>query len=452
MPSGTARYNGMGGSFGALGADPSVMAFNPAGLGVYKSKQFSFTPSFKIVNTESSYLDSKYRDYDANYFDLNNLSFVQAIERKNDNIGMPYFVWGVSYNKLNKYDENISIGGTNPTSSLTDWFASRANGINYTNLSNEDPYYSHLAWETYLIDPADASGSRYVTAYDKYGENQSHRISKVGGHSEYNVAIAFNFIHKVFVGFDLGFQTVNYKQTIVTSEDRPGVTSGVKSFEFTDMVRTTGSGVNFKAGILYSPIEKIRFGASIQTPTSLKLKDRYSTSCVTNMIDSTMSCESPEGAYEYNVLTPFRANASFCYIPVENFSFNIDYDLASYKSIKMRSSDYDFAQETQNIIDNYGVGHCVKLGAEYRLGFLSFRLGGAFYSSPYNKKSVNKNYNTLLGSAGIGMNFNHFNFDVAYSYTGNSLVYYMYEGYVTSDASKISYNRHQVIFTLGFRW
>ena len=103
MPSGTARANGMAGSFGALGADPSVIGFNPASMGVYKSTQISFSPSFKINNTESSYLGSKNRDFSANYFDINEASFVQAIERKNDNVGLTYFIWGFSYNKLNKF-------------------------------------------------------------------------------------------------------------------------------------------------------------------------------------------------------------------------------------------------------------------------------------------------------------------------------------------------------------
>ena len=79
MPSGTARANGMAGSFGALGADPSVIGFNPASMGVYKTTQLSFSPSFKINNTESSYLGTKNSDYSANYFDINEASFVQSI-------------------------------------------------------------------------------------------------------------------------------------------------------------------------------------------------------------------------------------------------------------------------------------------------------------------------------------------------------------------------------------
>ena len=453
MPSGTARANGMAGSFGALGADPSVIGFNPASMGVYKTTQLSFSPSFKINNTESSYLGTKNRDYSANYFDINEASFVQAIERKNDNIGLTYFVWGFSYNKLNKFSENVGITGINDNSSLTDWFATRANGTNYSALGDNDPFYSHLAWETYLIDPiADTITDQYVSAYDQYGEKQSQRITKKGSLGEYNIAIAFNFKHKIFVGMNLGIQSVNYRQNIISYESRENVTNGPKTFSFEDYVRTTGSGVNFKLGILYSPIEMIRFGASIHTPTSLSLRDRYNTACATQLGDSTMTYQSPEGEFEYNILSPLRANASICVIPNEHILINFDYDLANYNSIKMRSEDYDFATETQNIINNYKVGHCIKLGAEYRLGALNMRLGGAYYTSPYKSSSPNSNSNTWLVSAGLGFRTNYFFFDIAYSYLQNSYVYYMYEGLVSSDPSKVKFNRHQISFTLGCKF
>ncbi|MBR5984091.1 MAG: outer membrane protein transport protein [Bacteroidales bacterium] len=454
IPNGTARANGMAGSFGALGADPSVIGFNPASMGVYKTTQISFSPSFKINNTESSYLGTKNRDFSANYFDINEASFVQGIScKEEENLGLSYFVWGVSYNKLNKFSENISINGINDNGSLTDWFASRANGINYPALGDSDPFYSHLAWETYLIDPAvDTITDQYVSAYDHYGEKQSQRLTKKGSLGEYNIAIAFNFRHKVYVGMDLGIQSVNYKQTIISYEERENVTNGPKTFTFEDYVSSRGSGVNFKFGILYSPIEMIRVGASIHTPTSINMKDRYTTSCATQLGDSTMTYQSPEGEFEYNVLSPLRANASICVIPNEHILVNLDYDLANYNSIKMRSEDYDFATETQNIINNYKVGHCLKLGAEYRLGALNMRVGGAYYTSPYKSSSPNSNSNTWLVSAGLGFRTNYFFFDIAYSYLQNSYVYYMYEGLVTSDPSKIKFNRNQISFTIGCKF
>ena len=40
---GTARYVGMGGALGALGADMSVISWNPAGIGLYRKNDIALT-------------------------------------------------------------------------------------------------------------------------------------------------------------------------------------------------------------------------------------------------------------------------------------------------------------------------------------------------------------------------------------------------------------------------
>ena len=80
------------------------------------------------------------------------------------------------------------------------------------------------------------------------------------------------------------------------------------------------------------------------------------------------------------------------------------------------------------------------------------RLGGAYYTSPYKSSSPNSNADTWLASAGLGFRTNYFFFDIAYSYMANKYVYYMYEGLVTSDPSKIKFSRHQISFTIGCKF
>ena len=48
--SGTARAVSMGGAFGALGGDVSVMNINPAGLAVYRSSEVVTTLSLNTVS------------------------------------------------------------------------------------------------------------------------------------------------------------------------------------------------------------------------------------------------------------------------------------------------------------------------------------------------------------------------------------------------------------------
>src|ERR1035437_8662519 len=76
---GTARYSSMGGAFGAIGADFSTLSTNPAGLGVYRKNEFTFTPSFYTGKTSSTF-DGKTSDVQKYNFNLGNLGMVWAMK------------------------------------------------------------------------------------------------------------------------------------------------------------------------------------------------------------------------------------------------------------------------------------------------------------------------------------------------------------------------------------
>ena len=59
---GTARSLAMGNSFGALGADFSVLSTNPAGIGFYRGSEVSFSPSVFVAKSSSSYLGNPSED------------------------------------------------------------------------------------------------------------------------------------------------------------------------------------------------------------------------------------------------------------------------------------------------------------------------------------------------------------------------------------------------------
>ena len=52
---GTARHMAMGGAFGALGGDISVMNANPAGLAVYRSSEVVTTLSLSSTNAKTNW-------------------------------------------------------------------------------------------------------------------------------------------------------------------------------------------------------------------------------------------------------------------------------------------------------------------------------------------------------------------------------------------------------------
>ncbi|HQB22136.1 MAG TPA: hypothetical protein PLW23_07130, partial [Bacteroidales bacterium] len=123
IPGGTARYNAMGGSFGALGADLSVMSFNPAGLGVFRSSELTFSTGFVLTQNFATINDNRASDFDFN-FNINNISYLSSIKLKQNN-SLKALNFGFSYNRLNNFNENIIIENPKSVNSMTDWFAAR---------------------------------------------------------------------------------------------------------------------------------------------------------------------------------------------------------------------------------------------------------------------------------------------------------------------------------------
>ncbi len=453
IPGGTARYNGMAGSFGALGADASTLMFNPAGMGVYRTSDFTFSPAFVITSTDADYLGNVTDDYDFN-FNINNFSYIAAIKTNRDE-GLKSLNLGFSYNRLNNLHENILIHGTNNINSMTDWFASKANGYKYDQL---DGFYTNLAWEGYLIDPeaSDTTGTQYVSAYHgQYGQTQKQYISKSGYQGEYNFALAANIENKIFLGASLGLQSVRYKEVKLLEEvDDKDLINDFKSFSFKEALDTKGSGLNFKFGILFAPIDWVRVGASVHTPTFYSLRDNYFTSIKSsfNTASKSKNINSEYGTFNYELTSPFRANASLGFVIAKQALLNIDYEYVDYSMARLRSNDYAFFSENNNVRDEYKAGNNIRLGVEYKYGLVYFRGGGAYYDSPYKSSLINKNAYTLVYSGGIGVRNDFMYFDISYSYINNNNYYFMYEGYVDSPATELMKKQSRIVTTLGFKF
>lgn len=457
IPGGSARYNAMGGSFGALGGDASVAIFNPAGLGVLRSSDFSISPTFAITNSEASLLGKTSTDYDVN-FNLNNLAYVGSIPINQEN-GISNLNVGVTYNRMNNFHQNTLIRGNNDYNSMTDWFAEHGSGLTYDNLADSDNFYSNLAWESYLIDldPTDLDSASYISAfYGDYGQEQNESIYKSGHQGEYNFSVSTNFMHKLFVGASVGIQSVKYEEVRTHEEiDTDDVIADFNSFTYKEYLETNGSGVNFKLGILYSPVPWMRFGGAIHTPTFFDLRDSYRTTIASSFVDAnkSQSIESLNGSFDYELTTPFKANASLGFIVKQQALINIDYEYVDYTMAKLRSYDYGFFDENDNIRSEYKAGHNVKVGMEYRYGPFAFRAGGAYYDSPYASNHINKDAYTLVYSGGLGVRSDNVYFDVAYSFISNSNYYYMYESAnVVSPATEILKNQSRIVTTIGFRF
>ena len=130
---GTARFASVAGAFGALGGDFSALSSNPAGLGIYKKSEFTFSPSFFSGQSESKYNGMTSSDYKHN-FNMGNIGMVFTMNQGNDEQpqGWKNIQFAIGLNRLNNFNNRIMMEGVNNDNSLLDTYVEQANGINFS--------------------------------------------------------------------------------------------------------------------------------------------------------------------------------------------------------------------------------------------------------------------------------------------------------------------------------
>ena len=138
-PSGSPRFTAMGGAFGALGANFSAVAVNPAGMGLYSRGETSLSGSITSGNGMASYYGETHRDNETKV-NLPEASTLWMLYNKDDNKGLKRVQMGIGVNRLNDYTGAYLVSGFNPQSSYMEAVAAENYGAVVPTQHNN--YYS----------------------------------------------------------------------------------------------------------------------------------------------------------------------------------------------------------------------------------------------------------------------------------------------------------------------
>ena len=467
---GTARFSAMGGAFAALGGDLSTAAFNPAGIGVYRTGEFSISPNLSYAQTSSSYMgnggsDNRYQ------FGLSNIGSVGAIN-VNDSEGLISVNFAISYNKLNTFSDRFVVYGSGvpANSSYMAYFASCAN-LDY----NSNNYEAELAYNTNLTG-YDTVKKVFLPHLDS-GDHTAHRrkAESWGNMGEYSFSFGVNVSHVLYIGATVGIQRVSfYKNQLDIEEGLNTNTSPFEGFTYKKEFRMAGTGTNFKAGFIVRPfanedfLSGLRLAAAIHTPTFLNISDEYYAYISANFIgERTQTSQFLPSIEEYKLETPLKAMLGAAYTFGAQGSqwrglASADYEYVSYADMKMRNSsngsdhDYD-GNENRIIAESYRSVSNVRVGGELCYEKYALRGGFAYYGNPYNR-DVGKDITARVYSAGFGLRGASAYLDFAYTLnvqTDKSYMYYSRDNSIYDVVSdEISYNVRQnsFIVTLGLKF
>lgn len=417
---GTARFTSMGGAFGALGGDFGAISYNPAGLGVYRTSEFTITPSFKSRSINSTYNGNSMKDTRTRFY-FDNVGFVMSFKpNKSSETGLVNFNIGLGYNRSNDFYSNSIANGENEQNSILDYYAGLAssNGLDYNNLTQ-------WAWDGYLIDPA-PGGGYWAMLGEGDGVLQQNTLETEGTFGEYVFSFASNISNKLFLGATFGIQNFFYSHSETYLEDafdsNPVLTNGYRFYymDYSQTFETEGSGYNFKIGAIYKPIEGLRIGFALHTPTYFNFNDTFSSSMYTDLdstgLQRTYEFESGNSKYDYKFETPFKMIGSIAYVFKEVGLISFDYEYLDYSSMRFRDGGdgYTYSNENIELGQVFKSSSNIRIGGEFKLGDVYLRGGYAFYGNPYSSGYLNDKSKRSIISGGIGYRSGNFFIDAAY--------------------------------------
>lgn len=455
---GTARYMGMGGAFGALGADYTALSSNPGGIGVYKSSDFGFTPSVHIGSSNSLYNGMTGSDNKGN-FALANAGYVytKRLTSRENAPGFRYFQFGTGINRINDYNRRYLMQGENLENSLLDTYVEYADGVFYRdieeNYGGQYGFDLYPAWWTYLLDTEDTNSFSYFSPVPYGGTLQRKSVEQWGSMNEWNFSIGGNFEEILYLGMSFNIPWIRYFEHSTYSEiDIADTIYDFNEFRVYDRLETRGTGFNLKFGFILRPADFIRIGGAVHTPTWFNMRDSWDTymeSYFDNGDNYTKG--SPYGEYKYKLTTPMRLQGSVAFIFKQYGLISGEYEFVDYSKAKFRASDYGFYNENDNIVNSYGSGHNIKVGTEWRYGQLSFRAGYIYQKSPYLDNINDASLNGYTG--GIGYKDKFYYIDLAYVYTKSNEDYYLY-GTENIQVSPVKNELidHRILLTFGTRF
>ena len=479
---GSARFISMGGAFGAVGADLSCAAYNPAGLGVFRKGELSFSAGFRATNNSADIYKKTSSVFDLNG-NFNNVGFAYAWKAANDPDSR--HVFSIVGTQLQNFNNSTSMSGYTNSSSLGKDMLNLAvkyqsPGNNIT--GNLNSSYEGLGFNAFLLDTAN---NNFFSFEDpKRTVKQTRSVVTAGRVNDWNLSYAYSYKDKFYLGASLGLPQVSYESTTTHTEeddkdsmrvtvnpannsysttyvdDLPVIYNsrlGFKNLVYTEYFKTTGSGVNLKLGGIVRLNDLLRIGLYYHTPTIYSLSDTYYNN-LTVTFDKPGSTpdnakDPPAGGYyQYKIITPGKISANAAFIIKKLAVIGIDYEITNYRNAQLSggANANSFADANTALKTYYTTGQNLRVGAELNLNPLMLRAGYNMQGSPFGKVFVGDFVRNTF-SAGFGFRTkNNFYFDFVVYKTLSKENYYLFT--TLNTMSKIRYNSTTLSATIGVKF
>lgn len=420
-PVGTARYNAMGGAFGALGANFTTLSTNPAGIGFFTRHEISLSLGTVTQNNYSDFYNQK-NSFEKTRINMPQGGGVFCIKNGNREEGNFWNLHlGFGANRVKDFNNNVYARGINNQSSYMQDVAARSAGYDFAVQHSDVAHIGNLAYQTGLLDYLDTLNYTYESFLGK-GLQQKHILQEWGNITEMAFTFGGNWSDKVFFGVTLGVPIVNYTQKSLIEEsntDGLPLPFNFRSYQAKNRMDVSGSGLNLKLGLIVKPVHFFRVGLAFHTPTYYWIKEQSDMDLITDMqyvlANNDVLPNVAHSGYEdrYGLSTPMRGILSTAFL-IKNFgAIAVEGEIVDYRHMRMDvDDDIDYNQYIQNIVlDNYRLAGVLRVGTEWRVSVVSFRVGYIWQSCPYKNEVLERNWSDHTFTAGLGLNLGRWTVD-----------------------------------------
>lgn len=489
---GTARFVGMGGAMNALGADISTIGTNPAAIGVFRKSDISLTGSLLAQPDAKEFYDvNKART------SFDQIGFVYAAKMGG---GLKFVNFGFNYHKSRNMKhfigiDNFSTNGLSQSLQMLDLSYVDGGVLDLNN--DKDREYTtpltNLGYDTQMLAPIyDEEGK--LTGYAPCeADTYNYRRAQWGGIQDYDFNLSLNWEDMVYAGMTFGVKNVDINSATYYGEMLPDETGHQHAYHMLNEESLTGTGYDFKLGLIVRPIEEspFRIGLAVHSPTFYDLKsDAYlrMSSPFKNGDEDRTNASAEIGGNEYKIRTPWKFNVSMGTVIENLLALDIEYEYSHYGKSKVSyfddyydspfsfgENDHALNREAERFLKPVS---SFRFGAEGRItpNFYA-RAGYNYVSAPMKEEaflnlftnsssyyySTNTDYvnlgETQRATCGLGYKSKHFYADVAYQYQKQGADVYTFhlpDGEHSEknrlQGAKMDLVRHNVMLTLGYRF
>ena len=462
---GSARYQAMGGAFGALGGDLSSLTNNPAASSVFSYNEAGISMAVTSNKLNANYLNGSSSTDDSN-FDVNQLGFVLVFSSPASK--WDKLAFGFNAQTQNNFNKNLYARGDNFNSGLEDYFLQNASGIPYDTFdfnNSVDNEYAYLganngfaAQQAYLglyagaIYYNDVNNEYVADGFVLDGIDQIHQRNAQGGQQLYTLNFSGRYMKKLTLGLNINIHSIDYSEYKATQDNYFDIDSPLQEVNFAQDLNTFGTGVSFQLGALYKASDILRLGFSLTSPTYYELEDEYTQSLEVYYLEgdtvkrgfinpNVINVVGP-----YNVKTAGKAQASMALVLGKAGLLSFDYGVKDYASATVELRDGSDSSFVNNDINSSLTSSSYfRLGGEGRMGDISFRAGYWMEQSPYQNSQM---HDDLSGfSLGLGVRFGTGSIDLAYTKTNQN---YRNQLYYKGLTESVAVDQNTGLFSLTY--